>query len=102
MIKPESKCHVRALDYHECEKYIAEKLGVNDLRDFAGKFKSNPDAEYQDWWHLVIEQTDVTRGSVIFISSDYWNLAKVPEWAMPIYHAFVREFGHEAEYWADW
>lgn len=96
--KPTEKCQVRALDYDECAAYIAEKLGYpskNPLRNFGGD-------EYKDFWHLIIDQTDVGRGDVFWISSDHWDLDKVPEWARPIYDAFVDEFGPEATYWVDW
>lgn len=102
MNKPQPKT-ATYLDYHECEDYIAHKLGVKSLRDFTGKYRDYLegkvlDVEYQDFWHCVCNNQDVTNGSYICICSDlHW-----PDWAKPIVEAFEKEFGLGQLYWVEW
>ncbi len=100
--KPVVQGQVEALDYSACSDYIANKLGIKDIRDVAGRWGGNENAPYQDWWHIVIDQTDLSNESVISIGKDYWSTDKLPEWAVPIFEAFVSEFGEDADYWVSW
>jgi len=99
MEKPISK-PVWHLDYQECEKYIAHKLGIKDLRDVKGKFadgKCNYDVEYQDFWHCIMDNQEINNGCYIrILSNQRW-----PEWAIPIVKAFQEEF-EDVEYWVEW
>lgn len=101
MKKPEEKI-VKHLDYNECEKYIAHKLGIKDLRDVLGKFGNSEIKEvgYQDFWHVVMDHNDgLINGSYIYISTDWFQ---TPEWAKPILKTFAEEFGENQEYWVEW
>lgn len=97
MKKPE-KHTVSHYDYHECARYIEHKLGI-DLRDVLGMFADGKvnDVEYQDFWHCIVANNEVSNGGYIWILSEQqW-----PEWAIPIVEAFEEEFGLE-HYWVDW
>ena len=101
-------------DYHECEKYIANKLGIKDLRDCLGKFQGHlhdDTVEYRDFWHYIIEHGGIHNGCyfTMFIEEtdemeDKWL------WVKPIIEAFIEEFGDEdddgvkceAEFWVEW
>ncbi len=103
MQKPEPKVKT-ILDYHDCEKFIAHKLGVEDLRNFADhKFlvketKDNP--PYQDFWHFLLDaNSNVINGCFVFvpeIEDEY------EDWQKTICQAFHDEFGVETEYWVEW
>lgn len=100
MEKPKKKI-VKHYDYNECAKYIAYKLGIKNLRDCAGKYSENkPDAPYQDFWHVVMDQNDnVSNGSYVWILDDWYDC---PEWAKPIADAFAEEFGKDEQFWVEW
>lgn len=85
-------------DYLECEKWVANKLGVKDLRDFAGKYsEGNKDAEYLDFWHCICDMQDVSNPCWIWIDREFeW-----PDWAIPIVEMFEQEFGPN-EYYVEW
>ena len=92
-------------DYHECAEYIAHKLGVKDLRNFANwspgqKDQDNP--PYQDFWHFVLDgQDQFCNGCFIYLpflddNSDYGD------WQIKILKEFNKEFGDETQYWVAW
>lgn len=96
MKKPEKQT-VQHWNYQECEKYIAHKLGIKDLRDVDGRYLGNPDAKYKDFWNCVCEHNEMHNGCYVWIYADDFY----PDWAQPIVKAFVEEFGEE-EYWVEW
>ena len=102
MKKPEPKARKEVLDYHECADYIAHKLGVDDLRDFSGKYMTpgiSEDLPYQDFWHFLYDSQDIGNPSYIFIprtNNDF------EDWQIKICKAFHEEFGEDAEYWVEW
>lgn len=97
-MKKPKQCIVRFYDYNECQKYIAHKMGVKSLRDFAGKYsENNPDAPYQDFWHVVMKHNQVCNGCYVWIPEP----TSVPDWAKPICEKFIEEFG-DIEFWVEW
>lgn len=106
MKKP--KKHTRKYyDYDECAKYIANKLGVKDLRDFAGKYtkKGVDDTKpYLDFWHWLCDFGNVHNGCFISMppASDIPQYTNEEKWVAPIVQAFEDEFGEEAEMWVEW
>jgi hypothetical protein len=92
-------------DYSKCAKFIAYKLGVKDLRDFAGKYeKGGENKPYLDFWHWLCDMNDVHNGCYIYMppASDIPNYSEDEKWVAPIVQAFEDEFGEEAEMWVDW
>lgn len=99
MNKPK-KIKLEMYDYHECEEYIAHKLGIKDLRDMLGKFQSTPydnAIEYRDYWHYIMDKNDVHNPCQIWIFDD--EFAK--SWQQEVTKAFFNEFG-EGPYWVSW
>ena len=99
MEKPSKKSY-EYLPYGKCAEYIAHVLGVKDLREVDGKFYGNKDAEYKDFWHLLVDKKTVHNGCVITIYLEDADGAE--DWQRQIIEAFVTEFGEGAEYWVDW
>lgn len=105
MKKPESRVLVEGLDYHECAGYIAHKMGIEDLRDVLGKFKrvngrtGSRDVEYQDFWHVVMNQNEVSNPGWVYLTDAEYN--NNPDWSKPIFDMFEKEFGDVA-YWVEW
>ncbi len=100
MIKPKLQTR-EYLDYSECAKYIANKLGVEDLRDFAGRYTTkgeNVSAPYQDFWHFLCDG-EINNGAITYIGTD---MGCEEEWQQRICNAFVEEFGEEAPYLMEW
>ncbi len=97
------------LDYRQCADYVAYKLGVLDIRDYAGKFRSknaNKDAwkdiPYQDFWHFLIDKCDVTNGGFISITTEIGHGEEIEDWQALILKTFIEEFGEEVEYMTYW
>lgn len=107
MKKPVPKIK-KVLYYNECEKYIAEKLGIKDLRNVAGKTYDGSAADnakkYLDFWHFLCDSNDVHNGCEIMMP--YCEEDAIYEdkdkWALDIARAFAAEFGPDAEYWVAW
>lgn len=71
-------------DYHDCERYLAEKLSI--------RFPSS-------FWDYLIDQFDISNGSIFtFLWTD--DLDQNPH--KEIINAFIDEFGAEAEYRTSW
>ena len=105
MKKPESRVLVEGLDYHECERYIAHKMGIEDLRDVLGTFRivngemTDCDVEYQNFWHVVMDQNGVNNPCWVYLTdAEYSNN---PDWSKSIFDMFEKEFGDVA-YWVEW
>jgi len=116
MKKPKMK-KISYFNYDECADYIAHKLGVKDLRNFADhKFehpepKNNP--PYQDFWHYLIQYGlysvirygphDDCFFKIPLLPEHFSEEEKIMEhWQITIIKAFKEEFGEDAEYWAEW
>lgn len=101
MDKPEKET-AESYDYSQCEKWVAKKLGIRDLRDVANRFgpKPNKDAEYQDFWHFLIDSQEIHNGCFIHIDTHY--LEESPDWVKPILKMFAQEFGETTQYWVSW
>ena len=98
MKKPKTK-KVKRLDYHECADYISKKLGYN-LRDTLGRWKGmvyQPDLEYRDFWHYLVEVCQISNGCEIYLP----HPDDVKGWQKPILQAFWDEFG-QGPYWVEW
>jgi hypothetical protein len=105
MKKPKPKKRKEILDYHECAKYIAKKLGIKDLRDVDGKFDpANKDRmneiEYKDFWHQICD--GVHNGSEMYMIDTSQEDWPEEEWVRNIAKAFNEEFGSDAVYWVEW
>lgn len=93
-------------DYNECAEYIANKLGVKDLRDFAGKYseKESEDKPYLDFWHWLYDFGEIHNGCFIYMppASDIPHYTEEEKWVAPIVQVFEDEFGPEAQMWVEW
>ena len=107
MKKPEKKTIVRhAYDWSEAVEWIEHRLGEDVyIRDFANKFKGkNKDSEnpYQDYWHFICEEQEISNPCYIYISSEWIEYGNCTDWQNKITQAFVDEFGDEAEFLVEW
>ena len=104
--KPKQHTH-KYYNYHECEKYIAKKLGIKDLRDCLGKFdesngpyEERENIEYRDFWHFIVDDVEIHNGCAFYIPEPYegcdWK-----QWQIDICNAFADEFGME-QFWVSW
>jgi hypothetical protein len=99
---------VTHLDYHECAQYIADKLGIKDLDNVAGKTwgaskKASDNYPYQDFWHLMCKYNEIHNGTFITIPEEIdIHGCTIDDWAKPIIKAFNEEFGIGTEYWVEW
>lgn len=97
------------LIWHEVEEWFRSK-GIY-LRDFAHKFHgadANLDAEYQDFWHSIVERygDDIHSSGSYFsipMSHDEWE----HEWERKIVDLIRAEFGEhvkddEIEFYVEW
>ena len=100
-----------AYDYNECTKYIEEKYGI-DTRDFAGRFnkkdgklsfdKTKP---YEDFWHFILDNTDINNGSYFYLSEDWAEDFDDDDFRKIIMHYYMEEFGEgygEIYFWVAW
>jgi hypothetical protein len=94
MDKPTEKT-MKYMDYDECASWVAHKMGVKDLRDFAGKYtEGNKDALYLDFWFCILDNQDFHNPCFVWVDRDLnW-----PDWAIPIVDMFEQEFGPR-KYW---
>jgi hypothetical protein len=103
MKKPRLKSR-KSYDYNECAEYIAHKLGVKDIRDFAGRWngdKFNESKPYQDFWHFLYNHCEIHNGGEMYMPClDDLNL--IEDWQYKILQAFQDEFGEDAVYWVEW
>lgn len=90
-----------AIDYHSAAMWIEQKLGY-DLSDTLGMFKEghNPDVEYRDYWHFLVDNCDIQNDSKFWLTSDL--LENCEPWQAEITQAFIDEFGDECEFWTNW
>lgn len=98
-MKKPGKSH-KVYDYFECEKYVAHKLGIKDLRDTLGKFSREPyddSVEYRDFWHYICKTNQVHNGGEIWIFED----EDAEDWQQEIIEAFLDAFG-EGPYHVSW
>ena len=94
-------------DYHECARYVAHKLGIENLRDIDGKFNGNPGADYKDFWHFLLDYNPLINNGSFTSFEEYGNglsleEAGIEKWQDKIVRTFIAEFGEEAEYWIEW
>jgi len=107
MDKPTMKIR-QSYDYYKCEAYIADKLGVQCLQDFAGKYTRTErgnhvirdDLPYQDFTHFLFGNLDYHNGSEI--TMPYWAYDEAQDWQKKILDAFKEEFGENAKFWVEW
>lgn len=80
-------------DYHQCRDWLQKKYGYCE-RDYAGKRygpNPNPDAEYLDFWHFVVDMTDLNNGEII-VMDDSWKEDAAP-WQIEIIDRYLDHFG---------
>jgi len=100
MTKPKPRKE-EVLYLQDCEKYVAHKLGLHDLRDTLGKFakplkKNWEEIEYRDFWHFLCDKQEVHNGC------DIWMLDEGDEpWQTEIVNCFLDEFG-DGPYRVNW
>jgi hypothetical protein len=77
-------------DYHDITKYIEEKYKIN-TRDYKRKFlaKKFTTTEYCDFWHWLIDGTDLHNNSFVNIPLYYYN---APDWVQEILALYRKEF----------
>lgn len=99
-------------NWNDCVKYIEEKHNCN-IRDFAGIHGSNNStgeynslAPYQDYWHFVVERTDLRRDEFFYMENEWLEDVGIDEWQATITGWFLEEFGEgeyrEIQFWAEW
>jgi hypothetical protein len=94
-------------NYHEVEHYL-EELHGKKFRDYAGKF--NKDAAdstpYQDFWHWVIDQNEVSNGCWIHLPEwEYFMQNEETEpWKKEIMQYFKDFLGNDYDerLWVEW
>lgn len=102
-----SKKTIEYLDYHECQTYIEAKYDI-EVRDYDGALKYNPDgtrvnpeAEYKDFWHWVIDRYSIHNGCFFTMDIDLLNDSN-PYWVQEILKMFFDEFGDEIDFFVEW
>ena len=110
MNKPTKTTKV-SFDYHECVEYIQDKYKC-DIRDYAGQFNNHDRKDpltvelvpYWDFWHFVLDQTEIHNGCYFYFSKDWSEDAE--DWQKEIINMFFEEFGEEGEddmeLWVSW
>lgn len=91
-------------DYNEVAAYL-EKLHGKDFRDYADKHGKNPNGEYQDFWHWLVDCNEVSNGCFIHLpSSDYLNEPDIETWKKEILKYFMDFLGddYEEQLWVSW
>ena len=88
-------------DYDEVAKYVSKKLGY-DLRDVAGKYKGKhanyEEIPYLDFWHWLIENTEIHNGGSFYLPEPEW--VKAEPWVLTILQEFYDIVGDdEMEVW---
>jgi hypothetical protein len=92
-VKPKLKT-IKYYDWLEIENYLQEKTGRN-FRDWAGKWdkEKNDDIPYQDFWHWMLDNYEITNGMIIDFTTD-WDLEQPSEsWVKEILTLIKDEFG---------
>jgi hypothetical protein len=103
LVKP--KKHTQTFwDYNEVAEYL-EKLHGKDFRDCANKSR-NPTAEYQDFWHWIVEINDgLSNGSFIHLP-DLSELddPDTADWQKEIMQHFMDFLGddYDEKLWVSW
>jgi hypothetical protein len=105
MKKPNEKTR-QYYDYHECQDYLQKKYGYDERNYADHKFTGKPDdAPYQDFWHFVIEMTNLNNGTFIYMNNDWLESAKEP-WQKEIIEHYLSEFGkgknREVQFFVAW
>jgi len=129
MDKPVKKTR-EAFDYHECRDYLQDKYQYSE-RDYAGHFgepaQNSPavaaapieknesvawDEErppYWDFWHFVIDHTEMHNGTYITMSEEWLPMAT--DWQKEIIQHYIDEFAEpathdeecrEVEFYVEW
>lgn len=105
--KPVKKQNEPYWDFNEVMHYLEQLHGKN-FRDYAGKFGSpgDYDAPYQDFWHWVVDQNEITNGCWMNLP-DWEYYAKDPHtesWKkeiMQYFYDFLGDDYHE-RLWVEW
>lgn len=84
-------------NYFECEKWVAYKLGIDNLYNIQYEKKGNT-KRLQDFWCCICMNQKIFNGCHFEIHTDL----KLPDWAIPIVQMFEQEFGPNATYWVEW
>lgn len=103
MNKPELKyINEKAYDWHEIEEWIAIKY-KKSVRDWSNKFTEvyNPDVEYEDFWHTIIDKHTIHNGCYFNLDLDPAFYAK--DFEKEIVKLLAEEFSATELYcWASW
>lgn len=107
--KPVKKQSKPFWDYYEVAHYLEELHGKN-FRDYANKFgKARSDDEvipYQDFWHWIMDQNEVSNGSWIHLPEwEYFMNNKDTEpWKKEIMQYFKEFLGddYDERLWVEW
>ena len=105
---PKPKKHtITYYDYHEVASYL-EKLHKKTFRDYANKFgkKGNENAEYQDFWHWIVECNDpISNDSFIYLpDTSYIDEPDTEPWKKEILQYFLDFLGEDyhEKLWVSW
>lgn len=81
-------------DFSECMAYIKEKYG-KDYRDLDNKYGPNAkkNAEYLDFWHVLIDSQEISNGSVFTMFYDMFDSEE--QWVVDFVDIIYKEFGDE-------
>lgn len=104
LVKP--KQHTQTFwDYLEVAEYL-EKLHKKDFRDYADKHGKNPNGEYQDFWHWLVDVNgSFSNGCFIHLPDESWlDAPEVEPWKKEIMKYFMDFLGddYEEKLWVSW
>lgn len=110
MVKPVKKYPTQKMyNYNEVISYIEKKYGYNTT-DFLGKFsgdKSKSDNEYQNFWHWITDNNQISNGGSIYISFDYIYNGETKDFVKKILKDIKTEFDPDDQEdsllcWVEW
>lgn len=106
--KPTKKTGEPYWDFYEVMHYL-EELHGKDFRDYAGRHsgkKFDDKVPYQDFWHFVIDQNEVSNGCWIHLPDwDYYmNNEETESWRKEIMQYFKDFLGddYDERMWCEW
>lgn len=103
MEKPSKRVIVEAFDWSECTNFIEKKYNIK-THDYAGKYRGNPDAPYQDFWHFICHTNDIHNGGMLYLDSYLMDGAE--DWQKQILQLYFDEFKEPnrdgVSFWVEW
>jgi hypothetical protein len=97
LVKPERKVFAPAHDWNKVEEYIEKKYKV-ELRGY----KPEVDSQYRDFWHWLLDKTEIHNGTFFYLPEDYEGDADW--WQKEIMEMILKEFPELAteKIWVSW